>query len=193
MFCVCVYIYWLILAIFCMLSKFSEPMVLHHYTLFTVELLTFTAHAQPVKQKVHQTLVVFVKRSEIILGNEKLYLRLCNNSTYLKYYIVLFLSVSLKEGKKHLLKQLILAKAFCSVQLLSHVRLCSPMDCSTPGFPVHHQLPEFTQTHVHRVNDAIQPSHSLSSPSPLAPSPSQHQSLFQWVNSSHEVAKVLEF
>ena len=70
---------------------------------------------------------------------------------------------------------------------------CNPMNCSTPGLPVHHQLLEFTQTHVHRVNDAIQPSHPLSSPSPLAPNPSQHQSLFQWVNSSHEVAKVLEF
>ena len=71
--------------------------------------------------------------------------------------------------------------------------LCNPMSCSTPGLPVHHQLPEFTETHVHRVSDAIQPSHPLSSPSPLAPNPSQHQSLFQWVNSLHEVAKVLEF
>ena len=71
--------------------------------------------------------------------------------------------------------------------------LCDPMNCSTPGLPVHHQLAEFTQTHVHQVDDAIQPSHPLSSPSPPAPNPSQHQSLFQWVNSSHEVAKVLEF
>ena len=71
--------------------------------------------------------------------------------------------------------------------------LCNPMNPSTPGLPVHHQLPEFTQTHVHRVGDAIQPSHPLSSPSPPAPNPSQHQSLFQWVNSLHEVAKVLEF
>ena len=71
--------------------------------------------------------------------------------------------------------------------------LCDPMNRSTPGLSVHHQLPEFTQTHVHWVSDAIQPSHPLSSPSPLAPNPSQHQSLFQWVNSSHEVAKVLEF
>ena len=70
--------------------------------------------------------------------------------------------------------------------------LCHPMNRSTPGHPVHHQLPEFTQTQVHQVSDAIQPSHPLSSPSP-APNPSQHQSLFQWVNSSHEVAKVLEF
>ena len=71
--------------------------------------------------------------------------------------------------------------------------LCDPMNCSTPGLPVYHQLREFTQTHVHRVGDAIQPSHPLSSPSPPAPNPSQHQSLFQWVNSLHEVAKVLEF
>ena len=71
--------------------------------------------------------------------------------------------------------------------------LCDPMNHSTTGLRVHHQLPEFTQTHVHRVTDAIQPSHPLSSPSPPAPSPSQHQSLFQWVKSSHEVTKVLEF
>ena len=70
--------------------------------------------------------------------------------------------------------------------------LCDPMNRSTPGLPVHHQHSEFTQTHVHRVSDAIQPSHPLSSPSPPVPNPSQHQSLFQWVNSSHEVAKVLD-
>ena len=57
--------------------------------------------------------------------------------------------------------------------------LCNPMNRSTPGLPVHHQLPEFTQTHIHRVSDAIQPSPPLSSPSPPAPNPSQHQSLFQ--------------
>ena len=66
------------------------------------------------------------------------------------------------------------------------------MNCSTPGLPVHHHLLEFTQTHIHWAHDAIQPSHPLSSPSPPAPNPSQYQSLFQWVNSSHEVAKVLE-
>ena len=70
--------------------------------------------------------------------------------------------------------------------------LCDPMNCSRPGLPVHHHLPEFTLTHIHRVHDAIQPSHPLSSPSPPAHNPSQHQSLFQWVNSSHEVSKVLE-
>ena len=70
--------------------------------------------------------------------------------------------------------------------------VCNSMNRSTPGLPVHHHLPEFTQTHVHRVRDSIQPSHPLSSPSPPAPNLSQHQSLFQWVNSSHKVSKVLE-
>ena len=67
------------------------------------------------------------------------------------------------------------------------------MDCSTPGLPVHHQLPEFTQTLVHWISDAIQTSHPLSSPSPPVLNLSQHQALFQWVSSSHEVARVLEF
>ena len=74
----------------------------------------------------------------------------------------------------------------------SHLTLCDPMNCSTPGLPVHHQIPDLTQTHVLIVGDAIQPFHPLSFPSPPAPNPSQHQGLFQWVNSSHEVAKVLE-
>ena len=86
---------------------------------------------------------------------------------------------------------------FSSVQFSSVAQscptLCDPMNHSTPGLSVYHQLLEFTQIHIHRVSDAIQPSHPLSSPSPPAPNPSQHQSLFQWVNSSHEVAKVLEF
>ena len=71
--------------------------------------------------------------------------------------------------------------------------LCDPMDCSMPGFPVHHQLPELTHTHVHQVGDAIQPSHPLSSPSPPALNLFQHQGLFKWVSSLHQVAKVLEF
>ena len=81
-----------------------------------------------------------------------------------------------------------------SVSLVTQscLTLCDPMDCSTPGLPVRHQLLEPTQTHVHRVSDAIQPSHPLSSPSP-AFSLSQHQCNFQWVSSSHQVAKVLEF
>ena len=70
--------------------------------------------------------------------------------------------------------------------------LCNPMDCSTPGFPVHYQLLELAQTHVHWVGDAVQPSHPLLSPSPPAFNLSQHQGLFQWVSSSHQVAKVLE-
>ena len=85
----------------------------------------------------------------------------------------------------------------CSVQFSSVAQscptLCDPMNRSTPGLPVHHQIPEFIQTHVHQVRDAIQPSHPLLFPSPPAPNPSQHHSLFQWINSSHEVSRVLEF
>ena len=82
-------------------------------------------------------------------------------------------------------------KTNCGLSTLSSVAqscltLCDPMNRSTLGLPVHHQLPEFTQTHVHRVGDAIQPSHPLSSPSPPSLNPSQHQGLFQWVNSWHE-------
>ena len=83
---------------------------------------------------------------------------------------------------------------FKTLQFSSVTQSCPtlrPQD-STPGLPDHHQFPEFTKTHVHWVGDAIQPSHPLSSPSP-APNPSQHQGLFQWVSSSHEVAKVLAF
>ena len=71
--------------------------------------------------------------------------------------------------------------------------LCDPMNCSKPGLPIQNQLPEITQTHVHWVGDAIQPSHPLSSPSPPTFNLSQHQGLFKWVNSSHQMAQVLEF
>ena len=84
-----------------------------------------------------------------------------------------------------------------SFQFSSVTRSCptlsDPMNRSTPGLPVHHQLPEFTQTHVHQVGDAIQPSHPLSSPSPPALHLSQHKGLFHWVDFLHQVAKVLEF
>ena len=76
----------------------------------------------------------------------------------------------------------------CSVAELC-LTLCNPMDCSTPGLPVHHQLPEFIHIHVHWVGDAIQPSHPLSSPSPPAFNLSQHQGLFKYISFSHEVAK----
>ena len=94
------------------------------------------------------------------------------------------------ETRTHLL-----TKVFSSVQFSRSVvsKSLRPRVHSTPGLPVHHHLLEITQTHVHRVRDAIQPSHPWSSPSPPSPNPSQHQSLFQWVNSSHEVAKVMEF
>ena len=84
-----------------------------------------------------------------------------------------------------------------SVQFSSVAQLCpslyQPMDCRMPGFPVHHQLLELTQTHIHGVGDAIQPSHPLSSPSPHTCNLPQHQGLFKWVSFSHQVANVLEF
>ena len=90
------------------------------------------------------------------------------------------------------IKSILLNLVISSVQSLSRVQLWDPMNHSMLGLPVHHQFPEFTQTHVHRVRDAIQPSHPWLSPSPPAPNPSQHQGLFQWVNFSHEVVKILE-
>ena len=94
----------------------------------------------------------------------------------------------------HLLQ---ISQSITSVQFSSVAQLCltlwDPMNCSTPGFPVHHQLPELTQSHVHRVNDAILPSHPLLSPSLPAFNLSQQQGLYQWVSSSHQMAKLLEF
>ena len=103
----------------------------------------------------------------------------------------------LKKSLKHSQGSIEWAIIHVSVQFSSVTQscpaLCDPMNHSTPGLPVHHQLPESTQTHVHWVGDAIQPSHPLSSPSPPALNLSQHQGLFKWVNSSHQVAQVLEF
>ena len=84
------------------------------------------------------------------------------------------------------------AKGYCSVTK-SCLTLCDPMDCRTPGFPVLHSLSEFAQIYVHWVGDAIQPSHPLPPSSPFAFNLPLHQSLFQWVSSSHQVTKVLEF
>ena len=99
----------------------------------------------------------------------------------------------------HIIKTMFHASILSSVTFIfqfssvtqSNTTLCDPMDCSMPGFPDHHQLLEFTQTHVHWISDAIQPSHPLSSPSPPAFNLSQHQGLFQWVISSHQMARVL--
>ena len=103
-------------------------------------------------------------------------------------YFVIFFVLMIKADVQCMLNTLF---QFSSVTQ-SCPTLCDPVNRGRPGLPVHHQLPEFTQTHVHWVGDATQPSHPLLSPPP-APNPSQHQGLFQWVNSSHEVAKVLEF
>ena len=92
-----------------------------------------------------------------------------------------------------LFRKLLLVFGKFSSDTQSCLTLCNPMDCSTPDLPVHHQFLEFTQTHVHWVGDAIQPSHPLLSPSPPAFNLSQHQGLFKWVCSSHQVTKVLNF
>ena len=112
-------------------------------------------------------------------------------TTSLKFYGKYFMVY----GKKNLQVTCsfrVTASQFSSVAQLCQT-LCNPKDCSTPGFTVLYYLSEFSQTHVHWANDAIQPSHPLSSPSPLAFNLSQHQGLFKRVNSLHEVAKVLEF
>ena len=100
---------------------------------------------------------------------------------FMKILLPLFMKIEVLLDKDSILR------TSCKLQFSSVTQscpiLCDPMNCSTPGLPVHHQLPEFTQTHVHWVSDAIQPSHPLSSPSPPAPNPAQHQSLFQWANS----------
>ena len=98
-----------------------------------------------------------------------------HDSLHLTLELCLWSSREVRKERGVFLKQAVQGVQFSSVAQ-SCPTLCDPMNCSTPGFPVHHQLPEFTQTHVQRVSDAIQPSHPLSSPSPPAPNPSQHQS-----------------
>ena len=111
--------------------------------------------------------------------------------------VVLFLKESFLEAETRAHSSDHLTKLFSSVQFSSVSQLCptlcDPMSHSTAGLPVHHQLPESTRTHVHWGGNAIQPSHPLLSPSPPALNPSQHQGLFKWVSSLHQVAKVLEF
>ena len=121
-------------------------------------------------------------------------LLICNSPAPLSHYSLLeetLLEKTWVSSKIH--EEFLMSSVQFSSVTQSCPTLCDPMNRSTPGLPVHHQFPEFTQTHVDRVGDAIQPSNPLLSPSPPAPNPSQHQGLFQWVNSLHEVAKVLEF
>ena len=115
-------------------------------------------------------------------------------------WLILALKRSQRKEKQNILTLICVPMYFHSISSVQCSSVAQPcptlwdtMNRSTPDLSVHHQLPEFTQTQVHWVGDAIQPSHPLSSPSPPAPNPSQHQGLFQWVNSSHEVANVLEF
>ena len=112
-----------------------------------------------------------------------------------RYYLLKVQQLTRSKAETQLRSSTFKDQVSQSVSSVVHLcpTLCDPMNCSTPGFPVHHKLLEFTQTHVHRVGDAIQPSHPLLSPSLPALNPSQHQGLFQWINSLYEEAKVLEF
>ena len=119
--------------------------------------------------------------------------RLSTKNIFLKLIIFWneFVTFIIRKKKKAFKLHRKVEDTISSVQLLSRVRLCDPMNRSPPGLPVHHQLPEFTQTRVHWVGDAIQTSHPLSSPSPPVLN-LPNQGLFQRVSSSHQVAKVLE-
>ena len=145
----------------------------------------------------------YLKCNQLILFLMNLY-RLYNKWTYkqeLNCELLLLFQFNVVtihlDGSRKLKGEPRLISSVQSLQFSSVAQSCltlhDPMNRSTPGLPVHHQQAGFTQTHIHRVSDAIQPSHPLSSPSLPAPNPSQHQSLFQWDNSLHEVAKVLEF
>ena len=101
------------------------------------------------------------------------------HSRILSFRVIVFKRISLNNNQ-------------CSLVTQSYPTLCNPMDCSTPDFPVHHHLPELALTHVNWVCDAIQPSHPLASPPPPTFNLSQHQGLYQWVSSSHQVARVLK-
>ena len=123
--------------------------------------------------------------------NYRIYLHLTiNNDSYfsVRLWLLCFIYLTLKKN----LNQWKLICYYCSVTQ-SCPTLCDPMDCSTPGSLVLHYLLEFAQTHVHWISDAIQPFHPLLSPSPPAFNLSQHQGLFKWIRSSHQVAEVLEF
>ena len=113
-----------------------------------------------------------------------------------KEFIIVLLIKTLKKLLKVRVKELSLQNSFWIIQFSSVAQscptLCNTMNNSTPGFAVPHQFPEFTQSYVHWVSDAIHPSHPLLSPSPPALNLSQHQGLFKWVSSSHQVAKALE-
>ena len=129
------------------------------------------------------------------------FLFLIHWNIYFEYYFslwhlkncLLFLYIKIKGNFIHNVTESSQLSVQYSSVAQSCLTLCDPMNCSTSGLPVHHQHPEFTQTHIHRVDEVIQPSHPLSSLSTPAPNPSKHQGLFQWVNSSHEVAKVLQW
>ena len=145
--------------------------IVHLWLLVAWEMMMMNTVKKKIVNSINHIIISQLHYQKVISQGKELYLPLC------LHYLEFFLEHSVQ---------------FSSVTQ-SCLNLCNPMDCSMPGLPVHHQLPEFTQTHLRWVCDAIQPSHPLSSPSPPTNNPSQHQGLFKWVNSSHQVGKVLEF
>ena len=155
-------------------------------------------HSRPAQLLFQRSFLLFCS------GCVYIYMDITLKSLIIEEYIFacqtnLRMHLKIRNNQKLLPGKNILFKQWCqhSVQFSSVAQscptLCDPVDCSTPGLPVHHQLPKLAQTHVHWVSDAIQPSHPLSSPSPPTFNLSQHQGLFKWISSSHQVAKVLEF
>ena len=112
------------------------------------------------------------------------------NQSLVSWPVMPLIELSYYQWRLSRRRELHMSQVFSSLQCPT---FWDPMDCSTPGLPIHHQLPELAQTHVHWVGDAIQPFHPLLCPSPPAFNVSQHQGLFKWFSSSHQVAKVLEF
>ena len=154
----------------------------HHKYILWIYLLLFS-----------QKLIMSIYQNDCIFGKAMIH-------NFQEFLDTWFKFLKRQNITEHIIKGLIRVKpmsTLCSVQFSSVAQpcptLCNPMNRSPPGLLVHDPLPEFTQTRAHWISDAIQPSHPLVPPSSPAPNPSQHQSLFQWVNSSHEVAKVLEF
>ena len=141
------------------------------------------AHQAPLFSTVSQSCLKFMSTESVMLSN---HLILCHPLLIFpksfpasRSFPMSWLLVSDGQGIGASASVSVLPVSQFSSVTQSSPTLCDPMNCSTPGLPVHHQLPEFTQTHVHRVSDVIQPSHPLSSPSPPAPNPSQHQGLYK--------------
>ena len=172
-------------------NRWGEKVIVRLYKIIYAKLLKIVKHyrifffnsTQFKKRKKNEGTTYLEKPIFIDLGQSSIFTTSSGGQVPFKIsWLIVLSSTSIRKVSVH----------FSSVAQ-SCPTLGDPINCSIPGLPVHHQLPESTKTHVHRVGDAIRPSNPLSSPSPPAPNPSQHQGLFQWVSSLYQVAKVLDF